>query len=118
MASISVRTEMLLCILDGLECMFACKFRSDCFVCRVVLSFVCYCCHFPVMTQTADPTLAMKRVIKDQSCESEGKHVTLLLEHVGLNGLNELLSSPVEWISLDLICRLLDKFVLLFMFFC
>ena len=35
-ASISVRTEMLLCILDGLECMFACKFRSDCFVCRFV----------------------------------------------------------------------------------
>ena len=66
------------------------------------------------MTLTADPTLAMKRVIKDQSCESEGKHVALLLEHVGLDGFSELLSSSVEWISLDLTCRLLDMFV----FFC
>ena len=63
------------------------------------------------MTLTADPTLAMKRVIKDQSCESEGKHVALLLEHVGLDGFSELLSSSVEWISLDLTCRLLDMFV-------
>ena len=71
------------------------------------------------MTQTADPTLAMKRVMKDQSYESEGKHVVLLLEQVGFGKvyIDELLSSPVEWISLDLICRLLDKFVLLFMFF-
>ena len=38
---------------------------------------------FPMMTQAADPALAMKRVIQDQSCESEGKHVELLLEHVG-----------------------------------
>ena len=37
---------------------------------------------FPMMTQAADPALAVKRVIKDQSCESEGKHVVLLLEHV------------------------------------
>ena len=36
-----------------------------------------------MMTQTADPTLAMKRVMKDQSYESEGKHVVLLLEQVG-----------------------------------
>ena len=45
------------------------------------------------MTLTADPTLAMKRVMKDQSCESEGKHVALVLEHVGLDGFSELLSS-------------------------
>ena len=37
---------------------------------------------FPVMTQEAYLALAMKRVIKDQSCESEGEHVVLLLEHV------------------------------------
>ena len=70
------------------------------------------------MTLTADPTLAMKRVIKDQSCKSEGKHVALLLEHVGLNGFNDLLSSSVEWISLDLTCRSLDMFVVLFMSHC
>ena len=57
--------------------------------CFVVVSFVCYCCHFPVMTQAADPTLAMKRVIKDQSCESEGKHVALVLEHVDVDGFSK-----------------------------
>ena len=79
MTSFSVRTEMLLCILDGLEHMFLVTVTT--LFCCFVLSFCC-CCHFPMMTQAADPTLAMKRVIKDQSCESEGKHVALVLEHV------------------------------------
>ena len=34
-----------------------------------------------------------------------------------LERFSELLSFPVGWISLDLICRLLDNFVLLFLFF-
>ena len=32
---------------------------------------------FPMMTQTADPALAMKRVRKDRSCESEGNMLHL-----------------------------------------
>ena len=69
-----------------------------------------------MMTQAANPALAMKRVIKDQSCESEGKHVVSLLEHVVLDGLSNWLSCPVEWISLDMTCKLLDMLVMLFMF--
>ena len=52
---------------------------------------------------------------KDQSCESEGKHV-VLLEHVGLDGLSNWLSCPVEWISLDMTCELLDMLLVVFMF--
>ena len=45
--------------------------------------FVVLFCHcvavaiFPMMTQAADPALAVKRVIKDQSCESEGNMLYL-----------------------------------------
>ena len=52
----------------------SCSFAVIALFCRVVSSLCC-CCHFPMMPQAADPALAVKRVIKDQSCESEGKHV-------------------------------------------
>ena len=53
--------------------------RSD----VIELVFVVLFCHcvavaiFPMMTQAADPALAVKRVIKDQSCESEGNMLYL-----------------------------------------
>ena len=37
---------------------------------------------FPMMMQAADPALAVKRVMKDLSCESEGNMLHSLLEHV------------------------------------
>ena len=50
------------------------------------------------MTQAADQALAVKRVIKDQSCESEGKHVVSLLEHV----VSVVISSGMDFPGFDL----------------
>ena len=58
--------------------------QSRCFVAQTWLScFVVLFCRFvavaifPMMTQAADPALAMKRVRKDRSCESEGNMLHL-----------------------------------------
>ena len=51
-----------------------------------------------MMAQAADPALAVKRVIKGQSCESEGKHVALVLELVGF----VVISSGMDFPEFDL----------------
>ena len=79
----------------------------------IVVFVVLFCCCvavaiFPMMTQAADPTLAVKRVMKDRSCESEGNMLYLCWNMLFLKVCSIWLSFPVEWISLDMTCRLLD----------
>ena len=54
------------CRSDVIELVLSC-----CFVVALLLPF------FPMMTQAADPALAVKRVMKDRTCESEGNMLHL-----------------------------------------
>ena len=108
---------MLLCILDGSEYMFLVAQTWLSWFCRVALSLCC-CCHFP-----DDDASSRSGSRHEESQEGSklwvwGKQVASLLEHVVLKVYSILLSFPVEWISLDMTCRLLDRFMGLFMFHC
>ena len=68
---------MLLCNPGWIRVCVSC--RSDVIELVFVVLF-CRCVAvaiFPMMTQAADPALAVKRVMKDRSCESEGNMLHL-----------------------------------------